>query len=327
MNIIRTYSDMAAKSIELLISGRSVARALLLAGASVHLMFSVPAGAQRTVEGRVDRLEQEMRAVQRKVFPGGTGQILAPEVSPSAPVPGVAAGAPATSPIADLTSRINAIESQLARLTGQVEENDYRLRQLEENFKKMSAAAAAPAVDAANPFGPPSAPLPDRGGQGAASSTPQSDYTQTPLLARTEAVAAVERPSTGNAASDSYTYGYRLWNAKFYPEAQIQLQETVDKFGKDPIASRAHNLLGRAYLDDKKPAAAAKIFYENYRERPNGDRAAESLAWVGEALIQLNRLKDACLAYDELADVFGSNMPANVRDMMTKGRTRAKCGG
>jgi len=34
----------------------------------------------------------------------------------------------------------------------------------------------------------------------------------------------------------------------------------------------------------------------------------------------------ACGAYDERAEVFGTGMPANVRDMMTKGRTRAKCG-
>ncbi|MCW2350284.1 hypothetical protein [Sphingobium sp. B12D2B] len=307
-------------------TGGGIVRALLLAGAGLPLLFSAPASAQRTVEGRVDRLEQEMRAVQRKVFPGGAGQIMAPEVTPPAPTPGVAAGAPATTPIADLTARINAVEAQLARLTGQIEENEHRLRQLEENFKTMSTAQAAPAVDPASPFGPPSAPLPDRAAQAAPAATPRP-AAQPSLVARTEAVAAVERPSTGNAALDSYTYGFRLWTAKFYPEAQVQLQQTVDKYGKDPVASRAHNLLGRAFLDDKKPAAAAKIFYENYRQRPAGDRAAESLAWVGESLIQLNRLKDACLAYDELNEVFGANMPASVRDMMTKGRTRAKCSG
>lgn len=302
---------------------KTFVRAALLLSASVQLFAVSPAAAQRTVEGRVDRLEQEMRAVQRKVFPGGAGQIVAPEVSPPAPVPGIAAGSPASTPIADLTARVTSIEAQLARLTGQIEENDHRLRQLEESYKRLTEAAAS------SPFGQPSAPLTAEERSGisgnAAPAAPASPNTS--LLARTEAVAAVERPSTGNAASDSYTYGFRLWTAKFYPEAQAQLQDTVNKFGKDPIASRAHNLLGRAFLDDNKPAAAAKVFYENYRERPKGDRAAESLAWVGESLIQIDRLKDACLAYEELADVFGSNMPANVRDMMNKGRTRAKCGG
>ena len=46
-----------------------IAAALLVAG----LGDRRPAAAQTAVEGRVDRLEREMRAVQRKVFPGGAG--------------------------------------------------------------------------------------------------------------------------------------------------------------------------------------------------------------------------------------------------------------
>src|SRR3546814_19666805 len=86
------------------------------------------------------------------------------------------------------------------------------------------------------------------------------------------AVAAIERPSTGNEADDAYTYGFRLWDAKFYPEAQAQLKATVDKYGASPVASKAANLLGRAYLDDGKPALASVAFYENYQKRPTGDR-------------------------------------------------------
>ncbi len=67
---------------------------------------------------------------------------------------------------------------------------------------------------------------------------------------------------------DSYSYGFRLWDAKFYPEAQAQLKATVDKYGDASVASRAQNLLGRAYLDDGKPALASVAFYENYQKRP-----------------------------------------------------------
>lgn len=309
---------------------RKAIRSLLLIGVGWLMLQGGSAAAQRTtIEGRVDRLEQEMRAVQRKVFPGGAGQIVSPEISPTPAAPGIAAGAPAASPIADLTARVTAIEAQLARLTGQVEEGGHRLRQLEDAFARFSAppptpvAATSPAPAATAPVTPrataPSQPSPARKAPPAPAGAAAA--------ARAEQVALIERPSTGNAASDSYGYGYRLWQAKFYPEAQAQLQATVDKFGKDPIASRAQNLLGRAYLDDGKPSVAAKLLYENYRERPKGDRAAESLAWVGEALIQLNRTKDACLAYDELTEVFGASMPGNVRDMVAKGRVRAKCGG
>lgn len=299
-------------------------RALLLIGVVSPLACASGALAQsqpRTVEGRVDKLEQEMRAVQRRVFPNAAGgQVITPDVGPATPTPGVSAGAPASSPVADLTARVSAIEAQLARITGQVEENAYKLKQLEEKVAAMAAPPALPAVQ--TPAA--SAPVPTTGSSTAAT-RPQPAATSVSSAARNEQVAAIERPSTGNAALDSYTYGYRLWSAKFYPEAQTQLQATLDMYPNDSVASRTQNLLGRAYIDDSKPAMAAKLLYENYRVRPKGDRAAESLAWVGESLIQLNRLKDACLAYDELADVFSSSMPATVRDMMAKGRVRAKC--
>jgi len=142
---------------------------------------------------------------------------------------------------------------------------------------------------------------------------------------RKMAVAAIERPSTKDAAMDSYSYGFRLWEAKFYPEAQTQLKATVDKYGDNTVASRAANLLGRAYLDDGKPALASVAFYENYQKRPRGDRAADSLTYLGEALIQLKKPADACKVYQELEQVYGSTLSASLRGMMDKGRTRAKC--
>jgi len=120
------------------------ATSALIGGALIAL--APPAVAQNSVEGRVDRLEKEMRAVQRKVFPAGT-PIEAEITRPATPLP--SPGTPASTPIADLTARVNALESQLASITGQVEENSYKLRQLEESFTKYKAEAdarMAPAV-------------------------------------------------------------------------------------------------------------------------------------------------------------------------------------
>jgi TolA-binding protein len=329
----------------------SLPRTLLISASISVLAAATPALAQKTVEGRVDKLEKEMQAVQRKVFPGGAGQIVAPDVTPEAP-PVQQTGSPASSPLADLTSRVSAIETQVARLTGQTEENDHRLRLLEDANAKLTtqvqvlqtqAAAAAAAAQAAadptpppQPFVAPSGPPPKAPVATAGKASPSSTPAKAPpaaakpsaaaTQARMDAVAAIEKPSSGNAALDGYTYGYRLWMAKFYPEAETQLEDTLGKYPNDPTASRTGNLLGRAYLDDAKPTQAAKVLFDNYRNRPKGDRAAESLAWVAEALIRLDHPKDACKAYDEIKDSFGEAVPANVKDMVAKGRVTAKCG-
>lgn len=315
-------------------------RNALFATTAVLLAVASPASAQVTVEGRVDRLEKEMRAVQRKVFPAGS-PIEAEITRPT--TPRVAPGTPASTPVADLTARVGALESQLASITGQVEENGFKLRQLEEAFAKYKAetdARLAPAETvpatrptvaapvAAEPAPADSRPVASKPAPAITTPAPAPRPATTPAPASEErktAVAAVERPSTGNAADDAYTYGFRLWDAKFYPEAQAQLKATVDKYGDSAIASKAQNLLGRAYLDDGKPALASVAFYENYQKRPRGERAPDSLAWLGESLIQLKKPADACKVYQELEQVYGESLSGTLRGMMDKGRAKAKC--
>ncbi len=235
-------------------------------------------------------------------------------------------GSPASTPVADLTARVNALESQLASITGQVEENSFKLKQLEEAFNRYKAEQESRAAPAVVPpaVGPSASAAPASTAASARPGAPRPAANGASEERKT-AVAAIERPSTGNEADDAYTYGFRLWDAKFYPEAQAQLKATVDKYGASPVASKAANLLGRAYLDDGKPALASVAFYENYQKRPKGDRAADSLAYLGEALIQLKKPADACKVYAELEQVYGASLSNGLRGMMDKGRTRAKC--
>ncbi|SCW67916.1 TolA-binding protein [Sphingobium faniae] len=294
------------------------ATSALALGATASLLLAVPAAAQTlSLDTRVDRIEKELRAVQRKVFPAGTP--VEPEITrPATTTP--PPGSPSSAPIADLTARVGTLESQLASITGQVEENSYKLRQLEEAFNKYKAEQASPVPASA----PAVRPTTSTSAAGTAS-PPTNSAPAGASEARKTAVAAIERPNTGDAAGDAYTYGFRLWDAKFYPEAQAQLKSAVDKYGDSSVASRAQNLLGRAYLDDGKPALASVAFYENYQKRPRGDRAADSLAYLGEALIQLKKPADACKVYAELEQVYGAALSSSQRGMMEKGRTKAKC--
>jgi TolA-binding protein len=302
---------------------------------ALMLLLPVGAMAQTTVEGRVDRLEQEMRAVQRKVFPDGAGKFLQPQVT-APPVVGAPTGAPASSQVADLSSRVSAVEAQLRSLTGQVEQNSFKIRELEQAFAQykadMAAGSAGAGVAAAavpeSPVTPAVAPKPAltvAPKPAPAAPKPATPPTAAASEARKTAVAAVERPDTGNEAEDAYSYGFRLWTAKFYPEAQAQLKTAVDKYGNGATGSRSQNLLGRAYLDDGKYALASVAFYENYQKRPKGERAADSLAYLGEALIQLKKLPDACKVFQEFGDVYGATARAELKANVEKGKARAKC--
>lgn len=288
------------------------------------------AASAQSIEGRVDRIERELRAVQRKVFPGGAGVTLEPQITGPAQGPVTAPGTPATSALSDLIARVGAIESQISDLTGQTEQNGYKLRQLEESFAAYKAAtdakiatlegggAAAPAIG-----GPETAV--DRAGPVTPPPTRPTASTSRADAARVDAVAAIAKPSTGNAAEDGYTYGYRLWEAKYYPEAQAALKQVADKYPKHSRASFAQNLLGRAYLDEGKPALAATAFYDSYNKWPQGARAPDSLAYLGQALTRLKKPADACKVYDELAEVYAGKISASLQSQVNKGRSDAKC--
>ena len=269
---------------------------LLMLGAAAP----VAAQSASDLNARVSKVEKELRAVQRKVFPDG--QPLQPEI---APPPQVAQplGTPATTPLADLTARVDALEDQLRSLTGQSEQNAYRLRQLEDQVKQLISDAEA---RAAAPVAPPTLPSVDA--PTAASNMP-----------------GVERPSTGDAAEDGYIYGFRLWQAKQYGEAETALKQVADKYPKHRRASYAQNLLGRAYLDEGKPAQAAVALYDSYKKWPQGERAAESLYWLGQALTALKKPADACKVYAQFGDDYSATAPASLKAQVAAGQKQARC--
>ncbi|MEH6826866.1 hypothetical protein [Parasphingorhabdus sp.] len=279
------------------------------------LLVSAPVSAQNAnVDQRVDRLEQEMRAVQRKVFPGGSTRYFEPEITaergPASPATAIT-----TSAVSDLIARVDALESSLASLTGQVEENGFRLKKIEDRLAATAAPAVSPPATSTNGSAPVAAPKAAQATAPAAAPDPK----------RVAGVAAIVMPDTGDAAEDAYVYGYRLWEAEFYPEAQAQLKKMVEDHAGHRRASFAQNLLGRAYLDDKKPALASVALYENYQKRPRGERAPDSLYFLSTALVQLGKKTDACRVLAEMQDVYPEVASGRLADRVASGKVAANC--
>lgn len=309
-------------------------------------LIAPAAHAQTALEGRVDRLEREMRAVQRKVFPGGAGQLVAPDASPSAAPP---PGSPISGPVTNLDQRVTALESQLATMTGQIEQTQYRLKQLEDAFNayKRTTDARLKAIEdtltatggpsgSGAPVKAPPADSPKSGDAGKpkdgkpAADKPAPDKAGSDKAggdkSRADQVAAVEKPDTGNAAEDQYVYGYRLWTAKLYPEARTQLAGVVSKYPKDRRASYAQNLLGRAYYDDGKYQDAAKAFYENYVKMPDGERAADSLYYLSKTLQKLKAAPaEVCKVYTAIDSEYAGKMSVEQQADIDRGKAAAKC--
>jgi TolA-binding protein len=283
---------------------------------------AAPALAQSQLSARVDRLESEMHAVQRKVFPGGAGQnYIQPQITPGQAPQDLGYGTPASSPITDLSARVSSLESQMTTMTNTLEETQHRLQVLEDNFanyknvtdKRLAALEGGGGALGAGGTGGP------------AIAAPPPLTASTGDLGASSAAGGVEKPDTGDAEEDAYIYGYRLWAAKQYSAAETQLKSVVAKYPNTRRASYAQNLLGRSYLDDGKPSLASIAFYDNYKKMPDGERAPDSLYFLAQALMQLKKPADACKVYSELSDVYGGKITAGMKADIEQGRRTAQC--
>ena len=312
-----------------------LALALALTAASTPLLAQSAADAA-SAEVRIRKLEAEIAALQRAVFPGGDGKYFAPLVQ-SGSTGTSATGTPASTPVSDLLARMDAVEGQLARLTAQQEESGNKLAQLEAKLAALSATGAAastspavieppkpavvaPAVTAPAPAitNPAVTPKP-------ATTTPAASKPATPSAQRLAAVKAVEKPATADAGDDEYSYGYRLWEKKFYPEAEQQLKLFLQKYPKHSRVSYARNLLGRSYLDEGNPREAASWFLQNYQAGKKGDRAPDSLLFLAESMRQLKDSNRACVALAQFTDDYPVEAAGRLKAQYDATRAGVKC--
>ena len=279
---------------------------------------AMPAFAQTrdSADRRIDRLEQELRAVQRRVFPDGRSQSVDPEIDPARPgttEPGISGDA-----LNNLIERVDGLEVQLRALTAQIEEQGNRNRQLEQEIGRLRSDLGGRIERLEQQTGAVAGP-PER-----VTAPPPSRPTRRETPAPSDPVPPPLETGGVDPAEEAYNAGFRLWEARRFGEAQTALEASATRHAGSRWVSWMRNLAGRAYLDENRPATAARIFLANYQENPRGERAADSLYFLGQSLTRLDRRAEACRVYDELAQVY-PNMRDFIRTRLPQARTDARC--
>ncbi|MEO0464667.1 MAG: tetratricopeptide repeat protein [Pseudomonadota bacterium] len=317
----------------------------LLAGACV-LTMPVPASAQDdNSAARMRKIEAEIRALQRQVFPGGDGTYFEPQIRPNDTTSAPQTGAPSTTALTDVLARLDAIEQQLQRLTGLTEENTNAIAGLSVRVEALETAPTpsapaeltevsedvageeeARATDsnlAAMGASQPSETAPTSQTQSQPQTQPAAASGPTPQ--RLAAVQEITKPQSDDAGDDAYSYGYRLWNAGFYPEARQALSKFVEDYPNHWRTSYGRNLLGRAYLDDGNADDAARWFLRNYQSDRTAARAPDSLLYLAESMIALGDTKRACIALAEFGETYPAVATGRLMDKYQTNRGRVTC--
>jgi TolA-binding protein len=307
-----------------LINALAAGAALALAPGSALAQRQPPP----TPDQRIDRLEKQVQQVQRQVFPKGR--------------PADTAGfsddpAASQSSVISLDQRLDALEKQMADLVRASEENGNRLRGLEAGIgqlkndqdqriaaleQKMSEAATAPTVPAAEPAGP-TATSPGKSKPSSTKPAPTKKTAEAQPPA--EGGPVVDTAAITDPGEDAYTQGFHLWESGQYDQAISTLKSFTAAYPKHRRISYANNLIGRSLLDKGDARAAAEALLANYRTNPGGERAQDSLYYLGQALMKLGQPGQACKAYAELDAVYGGKIRPDLKKLETDGKSQAQC--
>ena len=109
--------------------------------------------------------------------------------------------------------------------------------------------------------------------------------------------------------------GFRLWEAGQYDQAIAALKSFTAAYPKHRRVSYANNLIGRSLLDKGDARGAASALLANYRTNPSGERAPDSLLYLGQALMKLGQPGQACKAYGELDAVYGAKVRPDLKKL------------
>ena len=307
----------------------------LLATAALGVMPSI-ALAQRQAppspEQRIDRLERQVQQMQRQLFPKGR--------------PADTAGfnddpAASQSSVVSLAQRLDSLERQMADLVRSSEENGNRLRNVEGGLTQLKTdqdqriaaieqrlAAGVPAAAPAEPGSTnsvaPAAPPPRKT---TTSTSPKSTPTKPTTAAPATGGPAVPVADAAAAdpGEDAYTAGFHQWEDGQYDQAIATLKAFTAAYPKHRRTSYANNLIGRALLDKGDARGAATALLANYRSNPGGERAPDSLYYLGQALMKLGQPGQACKAYAELDAVYGAKIRPDLKKLENDAKAQAQC--
>ena len=305
--------------------GGNMKSASLLATVPAALLLGLsvtPALAQRqappTPEQRIERLERQMQQVQRQVFPRGR--------------PAETAGysdepAATQASVLSLDQRLAALERQLADTLRQAEENGFKMRTMEAELQRVKSdqESRIAALERTAQATQVAAAEPTAAGPGEKPTAEVTVATSAPKpTAAIASSSSADEPET-DPGEIAYDEGYQLWKSGRYDQAITSLRATASSFPDHRRASWARNLAGRALLDKGEARAAAEALLANYRKDPKGERAADSLFYLGQSLMKLGQPGQACKAYAELEGVYGDRMRGELKTLLPKAKSEARC--
>ena len=312
----------------------------------------------RGMDARMERLEQDLKDIQRFVYrPGGTGaatgQAATSQPEPARITPN--SGDPVSVQIAD---RLFQLEKDLRQLTGEVErivwqmdqvtgrmdklvkDVDFRLRALEQSRPAGSLSSGTSNLSGQPPAegglprsgAEPGINMASNGGSGTLGTIPIEQAPQP--LADTDGIAPAAPVETtalqvggvlppGDAKAQ-YSFAAALMARGDYTTARAAFVEFLEIHPEDVLAGNAQYWLGETYYTEKNFAKAAENFLIGMQKYGDGPKGPDNMLKLGMTLLSLEQKDEACTTLTALPGRY-PNAPTNILSRAENEREKVKC--
>ncbi|MCS6855258.1 MAG: hypothetical protein NZ523_10970 [Elioraea sp.] len=289
------------------------------------LFVAAPATAQLesreaiALQNQILELRRDLQALQGRV---GTGAgAVAPPLAVAPPV-GAAAPLPGSQQelLTRLLERVQALETEVRLLRGRSDETQNALRELaatvEKNREDLEFRIGA--LEGGRGGGAPQRPA-----AGGAQPTPQAQAQQQAALPVPPAAPAqAARPRTQEQILRAAQEALRRQD---WATAEREAQAFIATYPRDGRVGEAYLIRAEA-LYGRREFTQAALAYDDARSRVT-DRAKRQdvLLGLGRSLAAINERDSACEVFRQLASDFATDMRADIRDALTRERSRLRC--
>lgn len=275
----------------------------------------------RTIMGRIDRMERDIMYLQRQVSQQGDamGSSYAPEGD--------------TVSNARTQAGLASLAEDIRKLRGELEEQDHRYRTLQERMERLAqdmeyrlsalenggTATARQAQESFSPAPPTSLPAPAYDNDPFA---PQP--TGTLPAAPSAATPAAPAADSFGTSREHYNQAFRLLNQAQYEEAGQLFKSFIERYPGNPLIGNAWYWMGESYYVRRNYVQAADSFRQGFEAATDGPKAGDNLLKLGMSLAALDREQEACVVLRQLDKKYGDNS-ASLRQKAKQELTRIGC--
>jgi TolA-binding protein len=263
----------------------SVVAGFLLASSIPPAHAQVDSREGIALQNQIYQLRQELKAAEDQMARGGGGRAPA-YAPPQAPAGG-------SDLLAQLLTRLDALEEQVRQLRGRIDETQNQLqRQNDDLGKRIDDLAFQVNPQGGQPGGQPNAPVGPSNGPPPAypSQGPAPTMLIPPQGARPSAPPAPPGPRTPEVALQD---GNAALARHDYPIAEAAAREVLAN-RTSPRAYDARLLLAQALYGERQYAQAAIAFDDSYNSSRKGGHAQDALLGLAGSLSAINEKKAAC---------------------------------